>query len=94
LVKDAGSQVIGFDWRVDIAEAWKQVGYDKAIPGNLDPVVLFSTPSEIRKHTKKILDKTRGKPGLIFNLGHGILPKTPVDNVMALVDYVHEYSQK
>lgn len=94
LVKDAGSQVIGFDWRVDIAEAWKQVGYDKAIQGNLDPVVLFSTPSEIRKHTKKILDKTRGKPGLIFNLGHGILPKTPVDNVMALVDYVHEYSQK
>ena len=94
LVKDAGSQVIGVDWRVDIAEAWKQVGYDKAIQGNLDPVVLFSTPSEIRKHTKKILDKTRGKPGLIFNLGHGILPKTPVDNVMALVDYVHEYSQK
>jgi len=94
LVKDAGSQVISFDWRVDIAEAWKQVGYDKAIQGNLDPVVLFSTPSEIRKHTKKILDKTRGKPGLIFNLGHGILPKTPVDNVMALVDYVHEYSQK
>ena len=94
LVKDARSQVIGFDWRVDIAEAWKQVGYDKAIQGNLDPVVLFSTPSEIRKHTKKILDKTGGKPGLIFNLGHGILPKTPVDNVMALVDYVHEYSQK
>lgn len=94
LIKDSGSQVIGLDWRVDIAKAWKQIGFDKAVQGNLDPVVLFSSPSEIRKHAKKILDKTRGRPGLIFNLGHGILPKIPVDNVMALVDFVHEYSRK
>jgi len=94
LIKDSGSRVIGFDWRVDIAKAWKQVGYDKAVQGNLDPLILFSSHSEIRKRAQKILDKTKNRPGFIFNLGHGILPKTPVDNVMALVDYVHEYSQK
>lgn len=94
LIKESGSRVIGLDWRVDIAKAWKQVGYDKAVQGNLDPVVLFSSHSEIRKRAKKIIDKTKNKPGFIFNLGHGILPKTPVDNVMALVDYVHEYTHK
>jgi len=94
LIKESGSQVIGLDWRVDLAKAWKQIGHDKAVMGNLDPVVLFSTPSEIRKRTKKILDKGKGRPGFIFNLGHGILPKTPVDNVLALVDCIHEYTQK
>ena len=94
LIKESGSQVIGLDWRVDLAKSWKQIGYDKAIQGNLDPVVLFSTPSEIRKRAKKILDKTKARPGFIFNLGHGILPKTPVDNVLALIDYVHEYSSR
>lgn len=94
LIKESGSQVIGLDWRVDLAKAWRQIGYDKAVQGNLDPVLLFSTPSEIRKHTKKILDKAKDRPGFIFNLGHGILPKTPVDNVLALIDFVHEYSNK
>lgn len=94
LIKESESQVIGLDWRVDLAKAWKQIGHDKAVMGNLDPVVLFSTPSEIRKRTKKILDKGKNRPGFIFNLGHGILPKTPVDNVLALVDYIHEYTQK
>ena len=94
LIKESGSQVIGLDWRVDLAKSWRQIGYDKAIQGNIDPVLLFSTPSEIRKRAKKIIDKTKGKPGFIFNLGHGILPKTPVDNVLALIDFVHEYSQK
>lgn len=94
LIKDTGSQVIGLDWRVDLAKSWKQIGYDKAVMGNLDPVILFSTPSEIRKRAKKILDKGKNRPGFIFNLGHGILPKTPVDNVLALVDFVHEYTQK
>ncbi len=94
LIKESRSQVIGLDWRVDLDKAWKQVGYDKAIQGNLDPVLLFSTPSEIRKRTKKIIDKAKGRPGFIFNLGHGILPKTPVDNVLALIDFVHEYSAK
>jgi len=94
LIKESGSQVIGLDWRVYLDKAWKQIGYDKAIQGNLDPVLLFSTPSEIRKRTKKIIDKAKGRPGFIFNLGHGILPKTPVDNVLALIDFVHEYTHK
>ena len=94
LIKESRSQVIGLDWRVDLDKAWKQVGYDKAIQGNLDPVLLFSTPSEIQKRTKKIIDKAKGRPGFIFNLGHGILPKTPVDNVLALIDFVHEYTHK
>ena len=94
LIKESGSQVVGLDWRVDITKAWRQLGYDTAVQGNMDPVLLFSTPSEIRKRAKKILDKTKGRPGYIFNLGHGILPKTPVENVMALVDFVHEYTQK
>ncbi|MEM7008706.1 MAG: uroporphyrinogen decarboxylase [Thermodesulfobacteriota bacterium] len=94
LIKESGSQVIGFDWRVDLAKAWRQVGYDVAIQGNLDPVSLFANHSEIRKRAKSIMDKAKGRPGHIFNLGHGILPKTPVDNVMALIDFVHEYSQK
>ena len=94
LIKESGTRVIGLDWRVDLAEARRQVGYDKAVQGNLDPVILFSSPSEIRKRAKTILDRNNGRPGLIFNLGHGILPKTPVDNVLALVDFVHEYTQK
>ncbi len=94
LIKESGSQIIGLDWRVDLAKAWRQMGYNTAVQGNLDPVVLFSTPSEIRKRTKRILDSVKGRPGHIFNLGHGILPKTPVDNVLALVDFVHEYTQK
>ncbi|MGB2693079.1 MAG: uroporphyrinogen decarboxylase [Thermodesulfobacteriota bacterium] len=94
LIKESGSQVLGLDWRVDLAKAWKQVGYNKAVMGNLDPVILFSSPSEIKKRTKKILDKGKNRPGFIFNLGHGILPKTPVDNALALVDYIHEYTQK
>ncbi len=94
LIKESGSQVIGLDWRVDLAKAWRQIGCDRAVQGNLDPVLLFSTPSEIRRRTKKIMDKAKGRPGFIFNLGHGILPKTPVDNVLALIDFVHEYSTK
>lgn len=94
LIKESGSQVIGLDWRVDLAKAWRQLGHETAVQGNLDPVLLFSTPSEIRKRANKVIDKAKGRPGYIFNLGHGILPKTPVENVMALVDFVHEYSQK
>lgn len=94
LINETGSHVIGLDWRVDLAKSWRHIGYDKAVMGNLDPVTLFSTPSEIRKRVKKILDKGKNRPGYIFNLGHGILPKTPVDNVLALVDFIHEYTQK
>ena len=90
---DTGCDVIGVDWRIDIEDAWRSIGYETAIQGNLDPLCLLSTQSYVKNEAKKILDKTAGIPGHIFNLGHGVLPPTPVDNVLALVDMVHEYSQ-
>ncbi len=84
--------VIGLDWRVDLGEAWQRLGYDVAVQGNLDPVALFAEPDEIRRRARAILDQAAGRPGHIFNLGHGILPDTPVDNVLALIDAVHEMS--
>jgi uroporphyrinogen decarboxylase len=92
LMKRAGGDVIGVDWRMDIGEAWARLGYDVAIQGNLDPVILFGSVDLIKKEVKRILDLVGGRPGHVFNLGHGILPNTPVENVAALVDMVHEYS--
>lgn len=94
LMKGAGGDVIGVDWRVDIAEAWARVGYDVAIQGNLDPVVLLASVDLIEREVKRILACVKGRPGHIFNLGHGILPDTPVENVAALVDMVHKYSSR
>jgi len=94
IVSEAGGDVIGVDWRVDLGEAWSRIGFDKGIQGNLDPLILFADPSTIRARALRLLEKTAGRPGYIFNLGHGILPETPVDNVLALVDAVHEMSQK
>ncbi len=94
MIKETGSPVIGLDWRVDLKEAWQRIGHDVAVQGNIDPLVLFSTPSEIRSRVHSILDKAEGRPGHIFNLGHGILPKTPVENVFALIDAVHELSAR
>jgi len=94
LMKRAGGNVIGVDWRIDIRKAWERLGYDVAIQGNLDPVVLFGSVGLIEREVKRILDRVEGRPGHIFNLGHGILPHTPVDHVAALVDMVHEYSSR
>jgi len=94
LMKRAGGDVIGVDWRVNIGEAWARLGYDVAIQGNLDPVILFGPVDLIEKEVKRILDRIEGRPGHIFNLGHGILPETPIDHVAALVDMVHEYSSR
>ncbi len=94
LMKRAGGDVIGVDWRVDIGEAWARMGYDVAIQGNLDPVILFGPVDLIEKNVKKILDSVGNRPGHIFNLGHGILPTTPLDSVTALIDMVHEYSSR
>jgi len=94
LMKRAGGDVIGVDWRVDIGEAWGRIGHDVAIQGNLDPVVLLAPIELIEKEVKRILGGVEGRPGHIFNLGHGILPNTPPQNVAALVDMVHEYSSK
>ncbi len=94
LMKEAGGDVIGLDWRVSLAEGWKRVGYDRAIMGNMDPTTLFAEIPEIRKQAQTILDQAGERPGHIFNLGHGVLPQTPVGHVKALVDVVHELSRK
>ncbi len=93
-MREAGGDVIGLDWRVDLGEAWKRLGYDVAVQGNLDPAVLLARPPEIRRHVETILKRAGGRPGHIFNLGHGVLPETPVEHVVALVEMVHELSAK
>ncbi|MGB6554940.1 MAG: uroporphyrinogen decarboxylase [Candidatus Binataceae bacterium] len=94
LMREAGGDVIGLDWRVDLGQAWKRLGYDVAVQGNLDPIALFAAVPEIRTRARAILDLAAGRPGHIFNLGHGILPDTPVDHAIALVDAVHELSRR
>ena len=90
----AGGDVIGIDWRQDLGDAWRRIGPDVAIQGNLDPVLLFAGRKELRTRTEDVLRRAGGRPGHIFNLGHGILPETPVQNVKAVVEYVHNYSSK
>ncbi len=94
LLRDAGGDVIGVDWRIGLSAAWQMLGDGVAVQGNLDPVALFAPWPQLRQRAQQVLDEARavGRPGHIFNLGHGILPKTPVDNVRRLVDFVHEYS--
>jgi uroporphyrinogen decarboxylase len=94
LMKAAGGDVIGLDWRVEIAPTWERLGPDVAVQGNLDPAVLLAGLGEIRRGVKEILDAVGGRPGHIFNLGHGVLKETPVDHVVALVDMVHELSAR
>ena len=93
LIRDAGGDVIGVDWRIRLDTAWKQLGSQVAIQGNLDPVALFADWDALKERAKIILDQVKGKSGHIFNLGHGILQHTPVDNVRRLVDFVHEYTR-
>ncbi|OGO75202.1 MAG: uroporphyrinogen decarboxylase [Chloroflexi bacterium RIFOXYC12_FULL_59_14] len=92
LMKRAGGDVIGLDWRVPLDDGWSLLGDDVAVQGNLDPAVLFAPLPEIKARVHDILRRANGKPGHIFNLGHGILQHTPVDNVKAVVDMVHEFS--
>ncbi len=91
LQRDAGGDVIGLDWRVDLVETWDRLGPGVAVQGNLDPAVLFAPEEEVRARARRLLDRVAGRPGHIFNLGHGILPDTPVENVRALVDEVHAH---
>ena len=91
LQRDAGGDVIGLDWRVDLAATWDRLGPGVAVQGNLDPAVLFAPEDVVRARVRRVLDAAGGRPGHIFNLGHGILPNTPVDNVLALVDEVHAH---
>lgn len=93
-MREAGGDVIGVDWRVPLNDAWARIGYDRAVMGNLDPVALFSNQDHLRNQVQNILEQAEGRPGHIFNLGHGILPETPVENVIALVEMVHELSAR
>jgi uroporphyrinogen decarboxylase len=88
--RQAGGSIIGLDWRIDLGDAWKTVGDDVAVQGNLDPIVLQADLPTLKKQAKAILDAAAGRPGHIFNLGHGVLPDTDPDNVKALVSLVHE----
>jgi uroporphyrinogen decarboxylase len=87
----AGGDVIGVDWRMNIDQAWMDIGYRSAIQGNLDPVALFAPLPELRTKVVDLLKRTGTRPGHIVNLGHGILPETPVDNVKAVVEIVREF---
>jgi uroporphyrinogen decarboxylase len=94
LLAEGGSSVVGVDWRLRLDEAWRIIGPDRAIQGNLDPTILLAGPAEIRRRVQEILDQAAHRPGHIFNLGHGILQQTPVENAIALVDAVHELSRR
>lgn len=94
LMKEAGGEVIGIDWRIPLDEAWKRIGHDVCIQGNLDPVVLLAPVQEVEKRVVDILKRAGNRPGHIFNLGHGVLPETPVENVIVLVETVHKRSQR
>ncbi len=87
----AGGDVMGVDWRINIDQAWMDISYRSAVQGNLDPAVLFSSIPELRLRVHELLKRTGSRPGHIFNLGHGILPETPVENVKAVVEMVREY---
>jgi uroporphyrinogen decarboxylase len=93
-IKKSGADVIGIDWKVDMADAIKQLGKKVIVQGNLDPCALFLPREEIEDRVKDILWKGEAAKGHIFNLGHGVLPETPVDNSIALVEAVHKYGQK
>jgi uroporphyrinogen decarboxylase len=94
LLAEAGGDIIGVDWRIELDAAWSVVGDDKGVQGNLDPAVLLTDRETIRRRAKEILHRASGRPGHIFNLGHGILPQTPVENVQYLVEVVRELSEK
>jgi len=91
-MKETGADVIGVDWRIPLDLAWESIGFKGAVQGNLDPVLLFADWKEIQPRAEEILRRARGHAGHIFNLGHGILPETPVENVKRLAAFVHEYS--
>jgi len=88
---EAGGDVIGVDWRMDLGEAWECIGAGAGVQGNLDPAALMASRDVLCRKAREVMDAAGGRPGHIFNLGHGILPSTPEDSVKALADFVHEY---
>lgn len=94
LMAEAGGDVIGVDWRVHLGRAWERLGFRVAIQGNLDPAALLFDRATVNRGVEAVLEAAGGRPGHVFNLGHGVLPETPVDNVRFLVDRVHELSAR
>jgi len=92
-LREAGGDVIGADWRTPLDEAWERIGSDRAIQGNLDPTLLLGPLERIFAATDDVLARAGGRPGHIFNLGHGILPSTPLEHVQALARYVHQQTR-
>jgi uroporphyrinogen decarboxylase len=93
-IRGAGGDVIGADWRLPLDEAWERIGHDRAIQGNLDPTRLLGPLEGIFAGADEVLERADGRPGHIFNLGHGILPSTPLEHVQALAQYVHRRSAR
>jgi uroporphyrinogen decarboxylase len=93
-MREAGGDVIGADWRTPIDDAWERIGYDRAVQGNLDPTLLLGPLERVFAGADDVLERIGGRPGHIFNLGHGILPMTPIDHVQALARYVHQHTRR
>jgi uroporphyrinogen decarboxylase len=91
-MRETGADVVGLDWRIPLDEGWARLDHKCAVQGNLDPVLLFADWKELKSRAEDILRRAAGRPGHIFNLGHGILPETPVDNVKNLARFVQEYA--
>jgi uroporphyrinogen decarboxylase len=91
-MRETGADVIGLDWRVPLNQGWSTLGHAVAVQGNLDPILLFAEEALLRQRVREILDQAGGRPGHIFNVGHGIVPGTPVENVQRVVQYVREFS--
>lgn len=94
LLAEGGAPVVGIDWRIGLGDAWKVVGYDKAVQGNLDPLSLLADRDTLQTRVEAVLKAAGNRPGHIFNLGHGVLPQTPVENAQAVVEMVHELSRR
>ncbi len=87
-----GPDVVGLDWRVPLDTGWRRVGLDRAVQGNLDPAVLLGPPDLVRERARDVLRRAAGRPGHVFNLGHGVLPETPLESLQTLVEAVHEWA--
>lgn len=92
LMAEPDPEVVGVDWRIPLDTAWQRIGVDRAIQGNLDPKTLLGSPEEVVAGAREVLNRAGGRPGHIFNLGHGVMPDSPLDNLKVLVDTVHDHS--
>jgi uroporphyrinogen decarboxylase len=94
LMASAGSSIVSLDWRVPLDRGWERVGFDRGVQGNLEPAVLLGPRELVQRRAREVLRRAGGRPGHIFNLGHGVLPETPLENLEALVETVHTYQEK